>query len=268
MVTGRQVASIAPGKGLKAKVQDAIEIVEGNAHVKAGLGCGKAVATGLLHYWQGVEVEPADGGGVNRPDGLLFFGFEPGAERGDTVLDEIETCALHDVVFIVIARGDDFFGDTEGGAYFSAREFAVFEELDIGGGDPRDSYVGGAPEENGTVGSAGAATTVAESGTDLFLLLLGERLVGSDDETGVCIIFHEAMHERRGGKVGLSGESGDAKRGKAAPEIERVWQALEPDFLGEEDVAWERGLRAGARVAPADELVVFDDVLKAGGVEH
>lgn len=38
---------------------------------------------------------------------------------------------MHDIVFGVFGGGDDFFGDAKGGADFGAREFPVFEELQI-----------------------------------------------------------------------------------------------------------------------------------------
>ena len=72
-----------------------------------------------------------------RNRGYVFCGFEAGAERGDAVFDEVEAGALHDVVFVKVAGGDDFFGDTEGGANFCAGEFAVLEELEVGAGEAR-----------------------------------------------------------------------------------------------------------------------------------
>ena len=81
-------------------------------------------------------------------NGFLLFGFEAGAERGDAVLDKVEARALHDVVLGVVGGGDDFFGDTEGGADFCARKFAVLEELKIGAGELRFHDFGCAPKQD------------------------------------------------------------------------------------------------------------------------
>ena len=59
---------------------------------------------------------------------------------------------MHDVVFVVIGGGDDFLRDTERGADFAASDFAVFEELEIGGGEFGLDDLGGAPEQNCFVG--------------------------------------------------------------------------------------------------------------------
>src|SRR5689334_17724379 len=80
LVGGRQVARVTPGEVLKAEVKDAVELVEGDAHVKAGFSGGQTIAACLLHDGQGVEVEPADSRGVDGANGVLFFGFEPGAK--------------------------------------------------------------------------------------------------------------------------------------------------------------------------------------------
>ena len=55
----REVGDVAVGQGFEAEVEDAVELVEGNAHVEAGFGGGKAIAAGLLHDGEGIEVEPA-----------------------------------------------------------------------------------------------------------------------------------------------------------------------------------------------------------------
>jgi hypothetical protein len=130
-----KITGVAPGERFETEVEDAVEFVEGDAHVKTGFGGGEAIATGLLHDGQGFEIEPADGGGVDGFDGDGFHGFEAGAERGDAIFDEVEASALHDVVLVVVGGGDDFFRDAEGGADFGAGEFAVFEELEIHGGE-------------------------------------------------------------------------------------------------------------------------------------
>ncbi len=200
-------------------------------------------------------------------DGALIICFEPGAKGRGAVFDEVEAGALHDIVFVMVGGGDDFFGDAESGADFCAREFAIFEELKIGGGEARDEDIVGAPEEEGAVGGASAATAAAQGSGDLLLLLFGEFLLRADDEAGIGVVVHEAVHEGRGGEIGFGGESGDLERGEAAPEIERIGEAIEPDFFGEEDLGFEGRVR-GTGVTPALELVVLDDVLEAGGIQE
>jgi len=266
LVIRREVAGVAPGEGFEAEVEDAVEFVERDAHVEAGFGGGEAIAAGLLHDGESVEIEPADGGGIDGADSLLFFGFEPGAKWGDAIFDKIETGALHDVIFVVVGGGDDFFGDTEGGADFGARELAVFEELEIGGGKPGNNDFVGAPKEERAVGETGATAAVAERGADLLLLFLGELLVGANDEAGIGVVIHQAVHEGGGGEIGFGGEGGDAERGEAAPEIVGVRESIEPDFFGEEDLGFEGRVVWGG-VAPTEELVVFDDGFEVGGVQ-
>src|SRR5258708_1978834 len=93
------------------------------------------------------------------------------------------------------------------------------------------------------------------------------RSGGGTTRPGFGVFLEEAAHERGGGEIGFGGEVGDDEGREAAPEVEGVGEALEPDFFGEEDLGFEGGL-AEAGVAPADELVVFDDVVEAGGVEE
>lgn len=174
---------------------------------------------------------------------------------------------MHDVVFVVVGGGDDLFGDTESGTNFGAGEFAIFEELEVGGGKPGSKDFVGAPEEEGTVEGAGVAAPVAQGGADLFLLFVGEWLIGADDEAGIGVVFHEAIHERGGGEIGFGSEGCDVERGEATPEIKRVGEAFEPDLLGEESLGLEGRVRGGG-VAPAEELVVLDDVLEMGGVQE
>ena len=47
--SGGEVAGVAPVQGFEAEVQNAVEFVEGDAHVETGFGGGQAVAAGLLH---------------------------------------------------------------------------------------------------------------------------------------------------------------------------------------------------------------------------
>jgi hypothetical protein len=92
-------------------------------------------------------------------------------------------------------------------------------------------------------------------------------MISADDKAVFGVVFDEAAHEGAGGEVGLGGGSGDLERREAAPEIEGVGEFVVPDFFGEEDLGFERGLGAEGGVAPAEELAVLDDVVKAGGIE-
>jgi len=83
---------------------------------------------------------------------------------------------------VVFGGGDDFFRDTKGGANFGEREFAVFEELQISGGEPGGEDFIGAPEEQGAVEGARAAAAVAGSGADL--LLVHRRVVDQTGQSG------------------------------------------------------------------------------------
>ncbi len=60
MESVRKVAGVAPGERGEAEVEEAVEFVEGDAHVEADFGGGEASAAGGLHDGEGVEVEPAD----------------------------------------------------------------------------------------------------------------------------------------------------------------------------------------------------------------
>ena len=135
MKAGRKIRSVAVRQRGEAEIEDAVEFVERDPHVEAGFCSGETAATGLLHDGKAVEIEPADRIRVDSANGFLLFGFEPGAERGDAVLDEVEARTLHHIVLGVVRRGDDLFGDTEGGADFDTGEFAIFEELKIGAGE-------------------------------------------------------------------------------------------------------------------------------------
>jgi hypothetical protein len=75
------------------------------------------------------------------------------------------------------------------------------------------------------------------------------------------------VHEGRRGEIGLGGEGSDGEWRKATPIVERVGEAFEPDFFGEEDLGLDRGRGAAAGIAPADKLAVFDNVLEVGGID-
>jgi hypothetical protein len=225
-VFGGEVASVAPRLRFKAEVEDAIEFVEGDAHIEAGLGGDEAGAASGLHDGQAFEIEPtrlrrwlrcAEPGVTDYgwDGGVVFFGFESGAEWSDAVFDEVEAGALHDVVLGVVGGGDDFFGDTEGGTDFGAGEFVVFEEPEIGGGEGGLNDLGGVPEEERIVGSAGTASAVAELGEDLLALGFFEGFGGTDDEAEVGVVFEETAHEGGGGEVGFGGQLSDPEGGKA-----------------------------------------------------
>ena len=75
-------AGVAPRQGREAEIKDAVQLVEGDAHVEAGFGGGKPSPTGGLHAGEAVDVKPADGGRVDGVDDDPLFGLEAGAERG------------------------------------------------------------------------------------------------------------------------------------------------------------------------------------------
>jgi len=62
---GGEIAGVAPGQRGEAEVQDAVEFVEGQAHVEAGFGGGEAAAAGGLHDGEAIEIEPTGGGRVD-----------------------------------------------------------------------------------------------------------------------------------------------------------------------------------------------------------
>ena len=242
----------------ETEVEHAVEVVEGDAHVEAGFGGGEAIATRLLHDGQAIELEPSDGLRIKGLDGEALGGFEAGAEGSDAVFDEVQARALHDVIFVVVGGGDDFFGDAESGADFRAAEFAILEELEIGGGERGFDDFATVPKEEGLVSSASAAFAVVEGREELLFLDIIEVIVGADDETGIAVVFDEAAHERAGGVIGAGGKFGGAERREAAPEIEGVGEFIVPDFFGEEDLGFERGGTRETGVAPADQTMVFD----------
>ena len=265
---GGEETGVAPRERGEAEVEDAVEFVDGDAHVEAGFGGGEAGATGVLHDRERIEVKPPDGLGINRLDGALFVGFETGAEGGDAIFDEVEPGALHDVVFVVVGGGDDFLGDAEGVADFGAGEFAVFEELEVGAGEGWANDFEGVGEEERAVGGTGTAPAAAEFGEHLFALEFVELFGGADDGAEVAVVFEEAAHEGGGCEVGFGGEAGDGERGEAAPEVKGVGEFIVPDFFGEKDLGRDGGALGGCGVAPAEERVVFDDVLEICRVEN
>src|SRR5882672_6550068 len=265
---GGKKTGVSPRQGFETEIESAVEFVERDAHIEAGFGSGEPRPARGFHDRDTVEVEPADRGGIDSLDGDFLFSFEPGTERSDAVLDEVEAGALHDIIFGMFGGGDDFFGNAKGGADFGAREFPVFEELQISGGEARLDDFGGIPEQQGAVGSAGAAFASAQSGEELLALRVVELLTGADDEAAIGVVLDETVHEGSGGEIGFGGEAGGMERGKTAPEIHRVGKFLEPDFFGEEELGWDGGAMAGAVVTPALELMIFNDGQETGGVEH
>jgi len=198
----------------------------------------------------------------------LFLGFEPGAERGDAIFDEVETGPLHDIIFGVIGRGDDFLGHTESGADFCAEEFSIFEELKIGGGKLRADDFCGVPEEERPIGGAGAAFAAAEGGQELLALGVVELIGGADDQAVIGVVLHEAAHERGSGKIGPGGECGCMERWEAAPEVERVGKFFEPNFIWKEDLGLDGRAVAAVGIAPGGEFSVLKDGIKMRRVEH
>src|ERR1051326_2492967 len=114
----RQEAHVAVRERFEAEVEDSIELVKGNTHVEADFGGGQSLAASGLHDGNAFDIEPSKGGRVDGFDDDLFFCFEASAERGDAILDKVETGTLHDIVFGVLGGRDDFFGNAESGADF------------------------------------------------------------------------------------------------------------------------------------------------------
>ena len=101
----------------------------------------------------------------------------------------------------------------------------------------------------------------------MFALLVAELMVGANDEAVVGVVFHEAAHVGAGGEIGVGGDVGDVKRGKAAPIIERVIEFFEPNFLMEKDLFLKRNFGAASEVTPGFDFTVLDDVAEVFGVE-
>ncbi len=53
-----QEAGVTPRERFETEVEDAVEFVEGDAHVEAGFGGGETSPARGLHDGEGVEVEP------------------------------------------------------------------------------------------------------------------------------------------------------------------------------------------------------------------
>jgi hypothetical protein len=226
------------GQAFETEIEGAVEFVEGNAHVETDFGGGQTGAPGLLHDGEAVEVEPTDGVWVDGPNDAAFGSFQPGAERGDTIFDEIEAGTLHDVVFIVIGGGDDFFGDPESGADFGSGKFAVLDELEIGAGDRGFDDFTTVPEQERAIGGAATVFAISQSGQELFFLGVIEVVVGAHDDAHVGVVFDEATHVSGGGVIGFHGELGGSERGKTAPEVVGIGEFFMPHFLGEEDLGF------------------------------
>jgi len=167
----------------------------------------------------------------------------------------------------MVGGGDDFFGHTKGCADFAAGEFAVLEELKVGTGEGGFDDVGCAPEQDGAVGRTGGAFAVFERGGDLGALFVGELMVGSDDEAVIGIIFDEAAHEGGSSEVGVRGVIGREQGRESAPGIERIGEAVVPDFFREKDLGFD-GSAFCAVITPADDFVVVDDLGHGVGFEE
>ena len=147
-----------------------------------------------------------------------------------------------------------------------AGEFAVLQELKIAAGEFRfDDFVD-APEEDGAIGSTCFALPIPQSSNDLLPLVIAEKLIRTNEEAGIGIVFDGAAHEGRGSEVGSGSLVGHTQRGEAAPEVERVGEFLKPDFFGEKELGFQRSEPPVSDVTPADEFVVFDDVVHVGRI--
>src|ERR1051326_4694304 len=114
----RNVSLISPRQMLEAEVEDAIEFVEGDAHVETGASGDETIAAGLLHNRQAIQVKPTDRARIEALHDHIFRGLEPATNRRDAVLDKILPRALHHVVFRVIRRRQNFFRHAERRANF------------------------------------------------------------------------------------------------------------------------------------------------------
>jgi len=174
---------------------------------------------------------------------------------------------LHDIVFGFVGGGNDFFRDAESRADFGAREFAVLQELKIAAGEFWfDDFVD-APEENGAIGGACFALPIPESSNDLLPLVVPEKLIRTNDQAGIGIVFDGAAHESRGSEIGSGSLVGYAQGREAAPEVERVGEFFKPDFFGEKELGFQRSEPPVSDVTPADEFVVFDYMMNMRRIE-
>src|ERR1051326_4044124 len=133
----RNVSLISPRQMLEAEVEDAIEFVEGDAHVETGASGDETIAAGLLHNRQAIQVKPTDRARIEALHDHIFRGLEPATNRRDAALDKILPRALHRVVVRVIRRRQNFFRHAERRANFRARKFPILQELQIAAGKGR-----------------------------------------------------------------------------------------------------------------------------------
>src|SRR5438445_13060041 len=103
---------------------------------------------------------------------------------------------------------------------------------------------------------------------NLLLLRVVEGLLGSDDDAKVGVVLDEAFHEHAGGEIGFGCGFCNVEGREATPEIKWVGQSLKPDFFGKKNLRRERGVAAKPGVTPADELVIFNNVMHLRGIDH
>ena len=89
---------------------------------------------------------------------------------------------------------------------------------------------------------------------------------GLNDQSQIAVVLDDAFHESAGGKIGLRGQTRDLQRRQSAPKVKWIRQLFEPNLLGQKDLAGEWRLRSKPGVAPADQLVILDDVLELGRI--
>src|SRR5205814_1591978 len=90
------IALVAPSQVRQAELEGFVNGVGGVAEAEELYGGVHAVAAGLLHEGDVVDVEPADEVGSEGFNNWLDGGFEAGAERGDGVFDEVEALGFGD----------------------------------------------------------------------------------------------------------------------------------------------------------------------------
>src|SRR5207249_3833182 len=105
------------------------------------------------------------------------------------------------------------------------------QELKIAAGQFWRNDLSATPQEDRTVGSARPALAISESRENLLTLLRIELLSSAEDRAGLTIILHDPPHVQRRCVVRAGSGSRRSQRRQASPEIERIGQLLEPDFL-------------------------------------
>src|ERR1051326_9478350 len=70
----RNVSLISPRQMLEAEVEDAIEFVEGDAHVETGASGDETIAAGVLHNRRAITAKPTERPPTQAPHAHTFTG--------------------------------------------------------------------------------------------------------------------------------------------------------------------------------------------------